>query len=375
MPDRVNAYKTLLKTRRRFAPEYHRFPARKMKRTLPFIILLAAAVFLPSRAAGEAQQHLVPVDENYSVGDKVSVTLLRKANNTPYSLKSGRVNVLFFWFDICDECVGMMKSLESHIRRRGLTGKVAVTAVTRGDTRDEINSTLRVARERKIPFDLAFDPDLVVSRNFSVRVAPSIVIIDRNNVLRTPPVLSVKEPQRKMDLLDFLDSVLAGRRIPAVEFLPPPEEPAFRRMLEKLAPDFSATTLAGKTIKLKNYRGRSLMLLFWHPNCKPCVAQMQGAQAFYDAHGKEYGFDVLPLAFLSGDRDRSKAGQIFADNGLTFPIAVDSEMAIGKKYNVKKAPVVFIIDPRGVVRDVKAEVIKNHERELGLIFRSLKSDG
>src|SRR2546423_1039633 len=46
------------------------------------------------------------------------------------------------------------------------------------------------------------------------------------------------------------------------------------------APDFSLPDLAGKLIKLSDFRGRSTLVLFWRPSCGFCQSMLANLKAW-----------------------------------------------------------------------------------------------
>lgn len=115
-----------------------------------------------------------------------------------------------------------------------------------------------------------------------------------------------------------------------------------------VAPDFSLPTPDGGAENLRSYRGRVVVLNFWATWSVPCGAEMPDLQAAY-AELRERGLVVVGVN--QGDRPADVAA--FArEFGLAFPVLVDEERAIGHKYGVSACPTTFIIDRRGVIREV-----------------------
>jgi thiol-disulfide isomerase/thioredoxin len=114
-----------------------------------------------------------------------------------------------------------------------------------------------------------------------------------------------------------------------------------------LAPDFTATTLAGQSVTLRQWQGRPVVLNFWATWCPPCRAELPHFQAAHEAYGDE----VVILAIDEREDPRHVAG--FARQfGLTFPIPLDTDGRMGVEYRVRSLPTTYFIDADGVIRRV-----------------------
>ncbi len=119
------------------------------------------------------------------------------------------------------------------------------------------------------------------------------------------------------------------------------------------APDFSLNDLAGKRVNLGDFRGRWVVLEWNNPNC-PFVMKhytsgnMQALQKRYTAE------DVAWLTINStapGHQDHlkndAKAGWIKAQRALPTAVLVDASGEVGRAYNARTTPQMYVIDPQG----------------------------
>jgi len=111
------------------------------------------------------------------------------------------------------------------------------------------------------------------------------------------------------------------------------------------APDFTLSDLDGNPVKLSDFRGQVVYLNFWATWCPPCREEMPAIEAIH----KEMGDKVKVLAVnIEGTRDEVSA---FArEFGLSFPIVLDSDLSVARKYLVRGIPVSLFIDKDGVIR-------------------------
>jgi len=116
------------------------------------------------------------------------------------------------------------------------------------------------------------------------------------------------------------------------------------------APDFTLDTLGGESATLSAYRGKVVIVNLWASWCGPCRAEMPAIQKVYAAN-RERGLEVL--AVNSTFQDSQADAQEFAQNsGLTFPILLDRDGAVSKRYLLRALPSTFFIDRKGVIRSV-----------------------
>ncbi len=114
------------------------------------------------------------------------------------------------------------------------------------------------------------------------------------------------------------------------------------------APDFVATTVAGKELSISSYQGEGIWLTFGASWCAACQAEFPDIEAAYLAN-KAGGFVVLGVFIRE---DASTVLEYANRIGLTFPIVADSETGIAAAYRVNAIPTHFFIDRSGVIRSI-----------------------
>jgi peroxiredoxin len=120
-----------------------------------------------------------------------------------------------------------------------------------------------------------------------------------------------------------------------------------------MAPDFPATDVTGKPVKISDFRGKIVILDFWATWCGPCIASMPHTNEVA-AHYKDQG--VVVMASCTSDT-RAAFDTWVKKNQPTYPEMIFShdpqERADGrashKLYGVSGIPQQFIIDREGRV--------------------------
>lgn len=110
-----------------------------------------------------------------------------------------------------------------------------------------------------------------------------------------------------------------------------------------LAPDFTLRDLEGREVSLSDFRGKTVLLNFWATWCAPCIAEMPALERLHQQF-QERSFLVLGV---STDFDPRVVSLFQQKQGLSFPIVIDQEIVVPKKYGVSGFPESFFIGPDG----------------------------
>ena len=108
------------------------------------------------------------------------------------------------------------------------------------------------------------------------------------------------------------------------------------------APDFQATTVDGRTVRLSEFKGKPVWLTFGASWCQPCRAENPDVQAAYD-RAKASGLEVLAV-FMSED---TAAVKDYADRvGLTYDKVADPDTALASAVPDPGDPIALLHRPR-----------------------------
>jgi len=132
------------------------------------------------------------------------------------------------------------------------------------------------------------------------------------------------------------------------------------------APDFTLPTVDGKETSLNQFRGKIVMVNFWETACSACAAEMPDIQSVFDTWSRD---DLEILAVNHGEREAFV--QSFIDGkGLTFPVLLDSDQAVGNVYQVSTIPTTFFINADGIIKRIKSGRFTS-QSEIETILKSL----
>jgi cytochrome c biogenesis protein CcmG, thiol:disulfide interchange protein DsbE len=131
-----------------------------------------------------------------------------------------------------------------------------------------------------------------------------------------------------------------------------PKDSTSPGILHKEAPEFARADLAGRSIDLKSYRGKVVLLNFWATWCAPCQIELPK----FDAWQKKYGAQGLQVVAVSMDDGDAPVRRTVRRLHLDFPVVM-GDAKLGDEYGgVLGLPVTLLIDREGrVVAKLKGE--------------------
>ena len=113
-----------------------------------------------------------------------------------------------------------------------------------------------------------------------------------------------------------------------------------------VAPDFTVEMLDGSRITLSELRGKVVLVNFWATWCPPCRQEMSHLQK--DVIDRFAGKDVVVLPISRGEKRETV--EAFIDKmGYTFPIGLDGDQSIYKKYASNYIPRSVVVGKDGKV--------------------------
>jgi len=113
------------------------------------------------------------------------------------------------------------------------------------------------------------------------------------------------------------------------------------------APDFTLITLNGQTMSLSDFKGKNVLLHFWSYWCHPCTEELPLLQSFYSVFPK----DKLELITISVDGDITDVKNLYNRQGYKFPVLLDSDGTVDKKYSNRYVPISYLISGDGYIID------------------------
>ena len=117
----------------------------------------------------------------------------------------------------------------------------------------------------------------------------------------------------------------------------------------KKAPDFTLPSVAGADIGLHDYAGGKILLVFMQPGCGPCHRVTPDLDRLHRQG------DVQVLVVQNGDLETIRKWA--REQRPRFPVVVQEQFSLSKRYEMFATPFAFLIDEHGII--VSKGVINN----------------
>lgn len=116
----------------------------------------------------------------------------------------------------------------------------------------------------------------------------------------------------------------------------------------KPAPEFALKDSSGRTVTLKDYRGKVVLLDFWATWCTGCKKEIPWFSELQSKYGAK-GFAVVGVSLDEGGWNVVKP--FLADTKVPYPILLGDD-ATAQRYEIMNLPDTFLIDQQGKVAAV-----------------------
>ncbi|MCI0401766.1 MAG: TlpA family protein disulfide reductase [Gammaproteobacteria bacterium] len=112
-------------------------------------------------------------------------------------------------------------------------------------------------------------------------------------------------------------------------------------------PDIALKTIDGRTLRLKELRGRPVLLTFWATSCPGCVKEMPHLIDLYNELSGS-GFELIGVAMYYDPPNQVL--EMARDRQIPYTIALDIDGSAAKGFgNVLLTPTTFLIAPDGTI--------------------------
>ena len=137
------------------------------------------------------------------------------------------------------------------------------------------------------------------------------------------------------------------------------------------APNWTLQSYNGKSVSLKDLRGKVVVLDFWATWCLPCIKSIPKTEAFHQKF-KKYPVKIIGITW----REKGKPTAMIRKKKVSY-LNLKGDLAndpLGKQYNLVQSglPIAYVISPEGKIIDffLGSEAIK--ERLEATITKTLK---
>ena len=121
------------------------------------------------------------------------------------------------------------------------------------------------------------------------------------------------------------------------------------------APEFSQPTwLNSEPQRLADLKGKVVLVEFWTFGCYNCQNVEPYVKQWADTY-KDQGLVVIGVHSpeFSFERDVTNVKQYMQEHQIGYPVVIDNEFTIWKRYRNRYWPAMYVIDKQGIIRYIK----------------------
>ena len=192
-----------------------------------------------------------------------------------------------------------------------------------------------------------------------IKIGDKIERVDSTAVASAAEVQRLVADHHSGDTIDVKIARASGETNIAVKAAPRPTMDEVLRMdhVGKIAPTWVGlqAATAGAPLNIAALRGKVAVVDFWAISCGPCrltSPELARIQAKYGAQG-------LTVVGITTDA-KSDAAEFAERRSIGFSVLSDEDGDTTRAYGISAIPTVYVIDKRGIVRDVMVGYDPDH---------------
>jgi cytochrome c biogenesis protein CcmG/thiol:disulfide interchange protein DsbE len=108
-------------------------------------------------------------------------------------------------------------------------------------------------------------------------------------------------------------------------------------------PDFSLRTLEGRTLSLAGMRGQVVLVNFWATWCRECRVEMPTLETLH----RRFVARGLSVVGINSREAPARVASSLRELALTFPVLLDGDGSVTRRYGVIGLPTTFLIGRDG----------------------------
>ena len=109
--------------------------------------------------------------------------------------------------------------------------------------------------------------------------------------------------------------------------------------------EFTGKTMAGKTVRLSEFKGQVVFINFWATWCVPCLLEMPSM----DKLNRKMAGKRFKMIAVNQAEEPERVRKFATDKNFSFDLVLDPAGKISGDYGINRLPLTYIIDPAGNV--------------------------
>gem|GEM_PF-1629913 len=124
------------------------------------------------------------------------------------------------------------------------------------------------------------------------------------------------------------------------------------QQLNAASPTGSVKTMDGKTVSLESLKGKVVLLDFWATWCGPCRSSFSTFQKLYEKYKNNPNVVIMAVNVWERSKNRKKTVVDFfkENNQYNFPVYMDEQDELVKKFGATGIPAKYYLDKNGVLQ-------------------------
>ncbi|HPR63732.1 MAG TPA: TlpA disulfide reductase family protein [Thermoanaerobaculia bacterium] len=106
--------------------------------------------------------------------------------------------------------------------------------------------------------------------------------------------------------------------------------------------DFALESLEGKTVRLSDYDGKPVLVVFFATWCPPCRMEIPHLK-------KMHGDELVDILAVDIREPSSKVERFVKDQDIPYTVLLDEEGQVSNRFSVSSIPTTLLINPDGSI--------------------------
>ena len=130
--------------------------------------------------------------------------------------------------------------------------------------------------------------------------------------------------------------------------------------VNEAAPEFQLQQLNGQTISLADLAGHPAVIIFWTSWCLICKTEAPE----FNRLMRRYRASGIRVLGINVQESEKRAREGIKDFGIRYPVALDTDANVARRYRVTSTPAVIFVDAYGTIRYRGNRLPQNYDQRL-----------